>query len=497
MLQASNTTLENYFEKFRQNIIGTNASFVSPYGLKRILYCDWIASGRLYKPIEDAIANKFGPFVANTHTETSATGVYMTKSYAKAREIIKEHVNANQDDVLISFGSGMTAVVNKLQRIMGLKLPEQFQDVLHIPENDKPIVFVSHMEHHSNHTSWLETICDVEIIEPNAQGNLDLNNLHDLIVKYKNRKTKIAAISACSNVTGIITPYYQVAEIMHQHDGLVFVDFACSAPYVNIDMHPANELQALDAIYFSPHKFLGGPGSNGILVFNKKLYNNNVPDSPGGGTVKWTNAWHERSYIADIEAREDGGTPAFLQTIRVALAIKVKNEMGVHNITKRDEEILQTVLPKLTAHPNIKVMGSGDHERVGVVSFYIEQMHYNLTVRLLNDLYGIQVRGGCFCAGTYGHYLIGISIEDSHAITDEIERGMLCSKPGWVRLSLHPTLTSEEVQFVTQSILHLADHWKDYAKDYDYDDATNEFIYKEAVLEPDYDKAFEIEYALD
>jgi selenocysteine lyase/cysteine desulfurase len=497
MSKTINTELEQHFEKFRQQIIGNNASFVSPYGLKRILYCDWIASGRLYKPVEDAIANKFGPYVANTHTETSATGVYMTKSYSKARDIVKQHVNANADDVLISFGSGMTAVVNKLQRIMGLRVPEQFQSSLNIKENDKPIVFVSHMEHHSNHTSWLETICDVEIIEPTTEGNLDLNNLHDLCVKYKNRPMKIAAISACSNVTGIITPYYQVAEIMHQHSGLVFVDFACSAPYVNIDMHPANEQQALDAIYFSPHKFLGGPGSNGILLFNKKLYNNAVPDSPGGGTVKWTNAWHERSYIADIESREDGGTPAFLQTIRVALAMKVKDEMGVDKITEREHELLNYVMPKLSMHPNIKVMGTGNHERVGVVSFYIEQMHYNFTVRLLNDLFGIQVRGGCFCAGTYGHYLIGISIEDSHAITDEIEQGMLCSKPGWVRLSLHPTLTNEEVQFVTQSILHLADHWKDYSADYEYDAASNEFIYKDAVVEPDYDKAFEMAHLLD
>jgi selenocysteine lyase/cysteine desulfurase len=489
------TQLEQYFSKYRPHIIGNDTSFVSPYGLKKILYCDWIASGRLYDTIERSMTNTFGPYVANTHTETSATGVYMTKSYHKAKDIIRTHVNASNDDVLISFGSGMTAVVNKLQRILGLRLPEQFAAQVQIAEQDRPIVFVSHMEHHSNHTSWLETICEVVIIEPNAQGNIDLNNLYDLCAQYKHRKLKIAAISACSNVTGIITPYHQIAEIMHQHGGLCFVDFACSAPYVAIDMHPQNPLQCLDAIYFSPHKFLGGPGSSGILLFHKSLYNNMVPDSPGGGTVKWTNAWHERSYVDSIEDREDGGTPAFLQTIKVALAVRLKEEMGAVQIMQREHEILEQVLPALAKHPSIKVMGLDANERVGVVSFYIESLHYNFTVRLLNDLFGIQVRGGCFCAGTYGHFLIGISKDESNEITSEIEAGIMCHKPGWVRLSLHPTMSQHEVEFIISSILHIADNHSQYADDYTYDEQSNEFYYKNGTEQVNYNLAFEASFA--
>ncbi len=263
--------LENYFQQFRKNIVGIDQSFVSPYGEQKIVYTDWTASGRLYRPIEEKILNDFGPFVANTHTETSTTGAAMTLSYNKARAIIKEHVNASKDDILITEGSGMTGVINKFQRILGLKVSENLKTYTAIPDNIKPVVFVSHMEHHSNQTSWLETIADVVLVDCDEDGLICLRRFEDTIKKYEHRAFKIASITSCSNVTGIKTEYYKVAELMHQYNGLCFVDFACSAPYIDIDMHPENKNAYLDAIFFSPHKFLGGPGSSGVLVFNKKL----------------------------------------------------------------------------------------------------------------------------------------------------------------------------------------------------------------------------------
>ncbi|MFY7811205.1 MAG: aminotransferase class V-fold PLP-dependent enzyme, partial [Flavobacterium sp.] len=247
---------------------------------QKIIYTDWTASGRLYAPIEEKISHVFGPFVANTHTETTITGTTMTRAYHEARHIIKKHVNANENDVLITDGTGMTGVVNKLHRILGLRIPENLKPFTNIPKEIKPIVFISHMEHHSNQTSWLETIADVEIIPANEEGLLCLNSFTQLVEKYKNRPLKIASITSCSNVTGIKTPYYEVAKIIHQNGGLCFVDFACSAPYVAIDMHPTDQMMQLDAIFFSPHKFLGGPGTSGVLIFNKDLYKNNVPDCP-------------------------------------------------------------------------------------------------------------------------------------------------------------------------------------------------------------------------
>ena len=255
------TKLEHYFNEFRKDIIGVDQAFISPYGQKKIIYTDWTASGRLYRPIEEKLMNEFGPFVANTHTETTVTGTAMTLAYHEARHIIKHHVNANSDDILITDGTGMTGVVNKFQRILGLRIPENLKEFATIPEALKPIVFISHMEHHSNQTSWLETIADVEVIPANEAGLFCLDQLKLLLEKYKNRSFKIASITSCSNVTGIKTPYHEVAKLMHQNNGVCFVDFACSGPYVPIDMHPQDADAYLDAIFFSPHKFLGGPGT--------------------------------------------------------------------------------------------------------------------------------------------------------------------------------------------------------------------------------------------
>jgi selenocysteine lyase/cysteine desulfurase len=475
-----NTELETYFQQFRKNIIGIDQEFESPFGKKKITYTDWTASGRLYRPIEEKLMNEFGPFVANTHTETSVTGTAMTMAYHQARNIIKKHVNASKDDVLITDGTGMTGVVNKFQRILGLKIPENLKEFTNIPIEMKPIVFISHMEHHSNQTSWLETIADVEIIPGCERGLFCIDNLKKLLEKYKNRINKIASITSCSNVTGIRTPYHEVANLMHQNNGLCFVDFACSGPYVNIDMHPENPESYLDAIFVSPHKFLGGPGTSGILVFNKKLYKNMVPDNPGGGTVSWTNPWGEHKYIDNIEDREDGGTPGFLQVIKSALAIQLKEKMGVANILKREHEIVKYVFSELGNIQNIHILAEEHQDRLGVISFYIDDLHFNLGVKLLNDKFGIQTRGGCSCAGTYGHILLNVNQETSQNLVCQIDSGDLIQKPGWIRMSIHPTTTNAEIAMVCDSIIALAENHTIWAQDYNYNKTTNEFFHQSA-----------------
>ncbi len=462
--------MEQYFSKFRHNIIGIENTLDTPYGeKKKIVYTDWTASGRNYRPIEERICNDIMPYVANTHTETNSTGMAMTHAYHKAREIIKRHVNANAKDVLISGNSGMTGVVNKFQRILGLKIHETYKNKIEVKEEDVPIVFVSHMEHHSNQTTWLETIADVIIIPPNKDGLVCLKEFKKILKKYKDRKTKIAAITSCSNVTGIITNYHAIAKATHKAGGVCFVDFACSAPYIDIDMHPADEDSYLDAIYFSPHKFLGGPGTSGILIFNSALYHNNVPDNPGGGTVDWTNPWGEHKYIDDIESREDGGTPAFLQTMKVALCINLKDEMGVDNMMKREEELLDKVWSGFSSISNLQILADQHKKRLGVVSFYIDGLHYNVGVKMLNDKFGIQTRGGCSCAGTYGHYLLNVSEFKSHSITDLLNHGDCSSKPGWIRMSIHPTTTNKEIDYIISSIKTLASDYKNWLEDYNID----------------------------
>lgn len=472
--------MEQYFKKYKENTIGNNQSFTTPYGEKKMIYADWVASGRLYKDIEDIISNRFGPFVANTHTETSETGTIMTKAYHHAKDIIRKHVNASENDILITSGFGMTGVVNKLQRILGLKACADFDPKTKecTPKKDRPVVFVSHMEHHSNHTSWYETNADVVLIEEGDDQLIDLNKLRKTVEQYKDRSLKIGSFTACSNVTGIETPYYEMAQIMHENGGLCFIDFAASAPYVDINMHPDNKLQALDAIFFSPHKFLGGPGSSGVLLFNKDLYSNKSPDQPGGGTVDWTNAWGEYKYSDNIEAREDGGTPGFLQAIKTALSIELKEKMGVDNIRKREHQLMQIVFERLPKIPGMNILADKVKNRVGAVSFYIDNIHFNLVVKLLNDRFGVQVRGGCACAGTYGHILLGVTIEESHRITEMIDKGDLSKKPGWVRLSIHPTMTDEELIYICDAIDAIAKNHQEWAKDYTYDPSTNEFNHK-------------------
>jgi len=467
--------MEKYFQQFRDNIVGINQEYDTAYGRQRILYADWIASGRLYKPIEERMLHQIGPFVANTHTETSETGELMTKAYHYAQHIIKEHVGAGKDDVIITTGFGMTSAVVKFQRILGLKTCGKISHTDCLDKKDRPVVFVTHMEHHSNHTSWFETMADVVQLAPNEDLLVDLQDLEVKLAYYKDRKIKIGSFTACSNVTGIHTPYYAMAKLMHKYGGKCFIDFAASAPYDTINMHPEDPEEALDAIFFSPHKFLGGPGSSGVLIFDSSLYNSHSPDQPGGGTVDWTNAWGEYKFVEDIEAREDGGTPGFLQAIRTALAIELKKTMGIESIRQREEEIVEQAFKEFEALPAFHVLADTTRERLPVFSFYLPDVHYNLIVRLLSDRFGIQVRGGCACAGTYGHFLLDVSHNKSKQITDLINLGDLSQKPGWIRLSLHPTTSNTEIAHIFHALEEIQKNHKRWADDYIYNKRTNDF----------------------
>jgi selenocysteine lyase/cysteine desulfurase len=481
------TTLEDYFSAFRTGIIGLQQTFESPFGKKKIVYADWTATGRAYQPIEDRIRQEIMPFLGNTHTAATVTGALMSEAYEAAKVIIKEHVGANSDDVLVFCGSGMTGAVNKLQRILGLRLPERMAgyikkeslpDYLPIDETLRPVVFVTHMEHHSNYVTWLETIATVEIINPDEYGNADLAHFGSLLEKYSCRSNKIVAVTACSNVTGIQTPYHEIAKIIHQYGGLCFVDFAGSAPYIDMQMHPGEAGGRLDAIYFSPHKFLGGAGTPGVLVFSKAIYKNAVPDQPGGGTVTYTNPWQAREYVTAIEQREDGGTPPFLPGIKAAMCVKLKEAMGVENILRREQGMLRVVFDRFAKIRNIKVLEPTIKNRLGMVSFMVRGAHYNLVVKLLNDRFGIQTRGGCSCAGTYGHFLLHVDRARSGEILNAIRSGNYSGKPGWVRLSIHPTMTNAEINFIMDAIELTASHYQEWAEDYDYDATTNEHTFK-------------------
>ncbi len=475
--------LKEHFAQIRKNIIGLDQTMTLDTGKTGpIIYADWVASGRLYGPIEDHMRNVVGPVVANTHTETTFTGTIMTRSYHEARKTIRDHVGAGSSDSLFLAGFGMTAAVNKLQRILGLRLPEGCP--VNCKTEKKPLVIVTHMEHHSNQITWEECACDVEILPREGTTGLpDLKSLDFLLKKNRHRPLLIGAFSACSNVTGILTPYHIMAKMMHQAGGYCFVDFAASAPYVKIDMHPEDPEESLDAVYFSPHKFLGGPGTSGVLVLRNSLYQRAVPDQPGGGTVKWTTPFGSHSYFDEIELREDGGTPGFLQAMRIALALRLKEAMDPDKILAREEELMKILLEELKKEEHLFMLEPENTHRLGIVSIYAPGEHHNLIVKVLNDHYGIQTRGGCSCAGTYGHILFSINRQTSMRITDMIEQGDLTDKPGWVRISLHPTMSDEEVRYIGRAVREVIGHYREWQEKYIFHADKGEFTRKEG--EPD------------
>jgi len=464
--------LESHFSSFKKHIIGEDFAYPTVYGIQKLLYADWTASGRLYRKIEDNLVDIIGPYVANTHTESNITGTYITNAYHEAKSMIKNHVHANEDDMIIFDGFGMTGVINKFQRLIGIKHMDK--KILTIKE--RPIVFVTHMEHHSNYLSWLETAAEVVTIRPDANGAVDYSHLEEMLNLHKHRHIKIGAFTACSNVTGRKTDYHLLAKLMHQYGGICLVDFSASAPYENINMHPEDKAANLDVICFSPHKFLGGPGTSGVLIMNKQLVTGKIPDHPGGGTVEFTNGWGDILYKKEIEEREDGGTPGFLQAIKTALAIRLKEEMNVQKMQQREQELIDLAMTELKKIPGITILDGKNKNRHGIISVICEGLHFDLGTKLLNDRFGIQVRGGCSCAGPYGHYLLGVSEAQSKQISTEIKKGIFTNKPGWIRISLHPTMTNQEIYFIIHAFKKIMMYKDEWQKDYCYMPRSNEYV---------------------
>jgi selenocysteine lyase/cysteine desulfurase len=474
-------SLEEHFAPFAEDIVGRNAVVDSHHGVQALIYADWVASGRAYEPIERVIKNMVLPKYGNTHTDDSETGTRTTAIYHESKEYIREHVGGSEDDVVITVGSGMTGAIDRLQRILGFK-NDSCESLL----DPKPVVFVTHMEHHSNHTSWLECDVDVVIIAADEDGLPDLDDLSQKAEAYSAEgRPIVGAFTAGSNVTGVETAIYQMAEIMHENGGLCFADFAALAPYKEIDMHPEEGEDSgryLDAVYLSPHKYLGGPGSAGVVVFNKDLYKREVPVVVGGGVVTWTSPSHGHRFydneeVHSIESREDAGTPPILQTIRAAMAMKVKDAMDPVKMKAREDELLEITFDRMDEMDGVHILADKLRDRYGIVSFYAENAHYGLIVKMLNDRFGIQMRGGCACAGTYGHYLFDIDEADSKVITDQIDEGDLTNKPGFVRLSLHPTLSNYHLEYILDAISQIVENIDEWKLDYQFDSTSGSWKY--------------------
>ena len=456
-------------ETIRASVIGSDHVVPGPFGSRRVTYADYTASGRSLSFIEDYLREVVLPLYANTHTESSGTGLQTTRFREEAREIIRHCVNASDEHAVIFAGSGATGAIDRLVAVLGLRIPRALDDKYRlsdqIPTSERPVVFTGPFEHHSNELPWRETIADVVRIHEDADGHIDLAQLEQELKRYALRPLRIGSFSAASNVTGIITDTRAVARLLHEHDALSFWDFAAAAPYVSIDMVPEDEpLAYKDAIFVSPHKMIGGPGTPGVLVARKELFTNPVPAVPGGGTVAFVNP-NDHRYLDDVEHREEGGTPAIIESIRAGLIFQLKRAVGADRIRELEESFIDRAIESWSGNPHIKILGNPDAERLSIVSFVVlhneRYLHHNFVVALLNDLFGIQSRGGCSCAGPYGHRLLGIDLDTSTEFEREITKGCEGIKPGWVRVNLNYFISEQVFDFIINAVnLVASEGWR-------------------------------------
>ncbi len=416
-------------ESVRKNIIIENDT----------LYLDFTASGLAYKPIEDKILQLLKTY-ANTHSRVGKNANATTLAYARARESLRKTLAIGDDAYILPTGTGATGAIKKLQEILGLYIPPATRKRYNVSINSKPLVIVGPFEHHSNELSWREALCDTVRIRLNTYGAIDLNHLAELLNKHKNREI-IGTFSAASNVTGLLNPIEEIYKLIKEYDGIMCVDAAALSAHANVSA------KFYDALFLSPHKLIGGPGSCGLLVIKKDLYDKSLPPTfAAGGTVSYVSR-SDHFYEDNVEVREDAGTPGILQLVRASLAYELRNLIGIKAIQEEEEMLHKLILQNLSKLEGVEIYSHKTLPSLPIFAFNIIGLSPYVVTKHLSDEFGIQTRAGCSCAGPYGHDLLGL--EDSN--DTKINKGSY-KEFGWVRASFSYIHTEKDIKYFINAL---------------------------------------------